>query len=73
MKKSNLSILILTLAINFISFSQEVKFTELSSITSRGECSSYAGSDGAIYKVGEKLMFEYSITSFDIKKLITFT
>ena len=55
MKKSNLSILILTLAINFISFSQEVKFTELSSITSRGECSSYVGSDGAIYKVGDKL------------------
>lgn len=51
--------LILLVSISLItlsySFSQEVKYTELSSITSRGEITSYVGSDGAVYKVGDKL------------------
>ena len=33
----------------------QVKYTELSSITSRGEIASYIGSDGQLYKVGDTL------------------
>lgn len=53
--KSIITSLFITLISLNISFSQEVKYTELSSITSRGEITSYVGSDGAVYKVGDKL------------------
>ena len=54
MKSIIISLFITLISLN-ISFSQEVKYTELSSITSRGEITSYVGSDGAVYKVGDKL------------------
>ena len=36
-------------------FGQEIKYSDLSSVTSRGEYTSYTGSDGAIYKIGDRI------------------
>ncbi len=55
MKKINLSVLLFTLVINFLSFGQEIKYTDLKTITERGECTSYVGSDDGVYKIGDKI------------------
>lgn len=36
-------------------FSQECKFSEMKNVSERGKCASYEGSDGFIYKVGDKV------------------
>jgi hypothetical protein len=38
-----------------ISYSQEIKFSELSAIKQRSEFTSYVGSDGGVYKIGDKI------------------
>lgn len=38
-----------------ILFSQEIKYSDLSTISERGEYTSYIGSDGGVYKVGDKI------------------
>jgi hypothetical protein len=36
-------------------FSQEVKHSDLATITTRGEYTSYVGSDGGVYKIGDRI------------------
>lgn len=38
-----------------LSFGQEIKHSELASTTSKGEFTSYVGSDGGIYKIGARI------------------
>lgn len=43
------------LAISSITYSQEIKYSDLATTTQRGEFTSYVGSDGGVYKVGDKI------------------
>lgn len=52
--KSNLIIAFLLLITASTVFGQEIKFTELA-YAQRGEFTSYVGSDGAIYKIGDRV------------------
>ena len=36
-------------------FSQEIKHSDLATITTRGEYTSYVGSDGGVYKIGDRI------------------
>ena len=44
----------LMMCLSFMSFGQEVKHSDLST-TQRGEFTSYVASDGAIYKIGDRI------------------
>jgi hypothetical protein len=52
--KSNLTIAFLILTSASTVFSQEIKFTDLAE-AQRGEFTSYIGSDGAVYKIGDRV------------------
>ena len=43
------------LAFSSIAYSQEIKYADLATTTQRGEFTSYVGSDGGIYKIGDKI------------------
>ena len=48
----------LLLAVVFVAkfgFSQEIKHSDLATTTSRGEFTSYVGSDGGVYKIGDRI------------------
>ncbi len=36
-------------------FAQECKYSEMKTVTERGKCTSYEGSDGYVYKPGDKI------------------
>lgn len=36
-------------------YAQECKFSEMNNVKERGKCTSYEGSDGYVYKVGDKI------------------
>ena len=36
-------------------FGQEIKYSDLATTTSRGEFTSYVGSDGGVYKIGDRI------------------
>jgi len=44
-----------SLTICNIAYSQEVKYSDLASIKQRGEFTSYVGSDGGVYRIGDKI------------------
>jgi len=50
----NLLFLIFLLICKF-AYSQDLKYSDLSSITQKGEYVSYVGSDGAVYRIGDKI------------------
>ncbi|MCL9981122.1 MAG: hypothetical protein NBV77_06710 [Bacteroidia bacterium] len=41
--------------ISGVAYSQEIKYSDLATITERGEFTSYVGSDGGVYKIGDKI------------------
>lgn len=43
------------LFISSVTLSQEIKYSDLATTTQRGEFTSYVGSDGGVYKVGDKI------------------
>ena len=43
------------IAISSIGYSQEIKHSDLANTTQRGEFTSYVGSDGGVYKIGDKI------------------
>lgn len=53
MKKTILSLILSTTSL--LSFGQEIRYDSLSNITQRGEYTSYVGSDGGIYKIGDRI------------------
>ena len=46
---------IFLIAISIIANSQEIKYSDLVNTTQRGEFTSYVGSDGGVYKIGDKI------------------
>lgn len=42
-------------SIGIVGYSQEIKFSDLPTTSQRGEFTSYVGSDGGIYKIGDKI------------------
>jgi hypothetical protein len=51
MKKILLSVSL----ISTFSFGQECKFSEMKNVSERGKCTTYEGSDGFVYKIGDKV------------------
>jgi hypothetical protein len=43
------------LAFSINAYSQEIKYSDLATTTQRGEFTSYIGSDGGVYKIGDKI------------------
>lgn len=43
------------LALRINAYSQEIKYSDLATTTQRGEFTSYVGSDGGVYKIGDKI------------------